>query len=168
MPIFGIQNEGAVSRWLGWLISPWASVLIAGGLAWVVLTPASHENASKEEAKRGHIAKLQTLTLLCRGWYFLAAPVLYIGSAMPHGAMLLGLGTEHRAAAEEAMQKELGQWGYVVIQIAAFITLGISILNGSGPYAGWKTLGTYTTLYSNILVERDPNHYITPLVRRDT
>ena len=106
-----------------------------------------------------------SLKMNASGWYFLAAPIFYIGATIPHGAFLLGIFSEQRQEAEAESYDALGKFGYASVKIAAFITIGISILNGSGPYFGWKTLGTYTTLYSNILVERDANHYIMPLTR---
>ena len=130
----------------------------------------------------------ETLTGMRRGWYFLALPVLYIPPRIPPGAMFLGYGSAERLATEQEVDALLGPLGASAVRCAAAVTLAICILNGLGPYGGWKTAGTFTTLYrcdavgpparrsrpprplrraadpippaarSNILVERDQNH----------
>lgn len=160
MPLFGTGQAGAVTASLGWLLTPWARALVPAVLLWVMLTPVAGGVGGP-----GHVSKLRQLSFICRAWFFLSVPVLYVGAHVPHGAFLLGLGTDARREAYAATRAELGAPAYAAVQAAALVTILFSNLNGSGPYGGWKTAGTYTTLYSNILVERDPNHWIWPLVR---
>lgn len=162
LPLFGSPTPGAVSAALGWLLGPLGRGLVPAVLVYVVLTPASTNKATGSS----HAMKLTLLTLFCRGWFFLAAPILYIPPRIPPGAMLLGYGTEERTASEAAFALLFGKYGMAAVRCASVATLAICILNGLGPYAGWKTAGTFTTLYSNILVERDPNHWTWPLWTR--
>lgn len=161
LPLFAMGNTpGSLAASLGWVTSPVGRILLPLALLYVVVL-----SRADPRDRASHIAKLQQLSFCCRGWYFATVPFLYVGGSVPPGAMLLRIGTPERAAARIETYDALGMWAYAVVQAGAFVTCAISIINGSGPYGGWKTAGTYTTLYSNILVERDANHYIMPLVR---
>ena len=175
LPLFGSPVPGAVSKCLGWLSGPLGRIVVPAILIYVMMTPATAPAKTAKTAETngtgpashagGHMIKLMTLTMLCRGWYFLSAPVMYIPPYIPPGAMLLRLGTDERLAQEQATVDALGPWGALTVRCGAFVTLAICVMNGLGPYGGWKTAGTFTTLYSNILIERDANPWLWPLVR---
>ena len=133
MPLFGLYETGAVTACLGWLITPWARTLVPALLLWVMLTPVAGGVGSD-----AHISKLRQLSFVCRLWFFLSVPVLYIGAHVPHGSFLLGIGTEAREDTYASTREELGAVAYFAVQLAAFITISFSILNGAGPYGGWK------------------------------
>ena len=147
LPLFGSPAAGAVSRSLGWLLSPLGRAAVPAVLTYVMMTPAPSASAEGGAARGGHTAKLTLLTVLCRGWFFLALPVLYIPPRIPPGAMFLGMGSAERLATEQEVDALLGPLGASAVRCAAAVTLAICILNGLGPYGGWKTAGTFTTLY---------------------
>ena len=160
LPLFAMGNSaGSLAASLGWITSPAARIMLPCALLYVVvLTQADKKDRAT------HIAKLRQLTFCCRAWYFASVPFLYVGDSVPPGAMLLRIGSWERHVARAETYDALGTWAFAVVQAGAFVTCAMSIVNGSGPYGGWKTAGTYTTLYSNILVEREANHYMMPLV----
>ena len=161
-PLWGyFARDGAVSEWIGWIGSPVARLLLPVALAAIMF-----RNGAKEWGDRADRIKVLELRLVCQLIYLIACPLMYIPSDIPPGALLLRSGSAAQAESWASTRAELGPWGAHAMTIAAVASCTVCVLNGAGPYFGWKTQGSISILYSNIVVEdaQRANHVLAPLL----
>ena len=176
MPLWGFGNPGAVSHsQLGILSTPWARVLVPIILARIVLNGGAgsiietkEDAACTSDAKdEADIAKIHQLRFVCHCIYILGCPLTYYSSSIPPGSFLVGMGSTAQSEAFSSTREHLGHFGAAIVSMASFISFVICVLNGFGPFGGWKVAGSYAVLYSNIIVESEKhaNHFLDPLLR---
>ena len=187
MPLFGWATPGGVSSYLGWMLSPWARVVLPGVAGIVVLRrggwltqtttksvsgpPIDSMQSGGTETRKDEdelqVAKVHQLRLVCHFIFILGCPLSYGGSTIPPGTFLVGWGSNKQASQWQEVYDNLGTVGGHAMSFAGVICFAICILNCLGPYIGWKTNDSYTVLYSNIIVEREnfSNHIFNPVLR---
>ena len=162
-PLWGyFAREGSVAAWLGWTGSPAARVLLPIALAVIMF-----RNGAREWGDAWDKLKVHELRLVCQLIYIAACPLMYIPTDIPPGALLLRLGSTAQADAWRTTREDLGDLGARAMLVASIASCTICFLNGSGPFFGWKTQGSISILYSNIVVENanKANHVLSPLLR---